>query len=56
VTLGQWQTQSINLNCFEKVKMDMLLSPFTLTTAGELDLTLHHLRIEPQTTSAINCQ
>jgi beta-glucosidase len=55
-SVGQWQTLSINLNCFKKVKMDMLLSPFTLSTAGELTLTLHHVRIETTPTAVINCQ
>lgn len=34
--LGEWKTIAISLNCFKKVKMDMLLSPFMLTTAGDL--------------------
>jgi beta-glucosidase len=52
---GEWKTVSISLNCFKKVKMDMLLSPFTLSTAGELSLTLHHLRIEATQAASISC-
>ena len=54
--LGQWQTLSVNMNCFKKAKMDMLLSPFTLHTKGELGLTLHHVRIESTPTATISCQ
>jgi beta-glucosidase len=52
---GQWQTLSVSLNCFKKVKLDMLLSPFTLTTAGELSLRLHHVRIESTPAVTISC-
>jgi beta-glucosidase len=54
--IGQWQTLSVSMNCFKKAKMDMLLSPFTLSTAGELGLSLHHLRIESNSTPVISCQ
>lgn len=54
--IGQWQTLSVSMNCFKKAKMDMLLSPFTLSTAGELGLSLHHLRIESSLTPVISCQ
>ncbi|RYY01212.1 MAG: glycoside hydrolase family 3 protein [Gammaproteobacteria bacterium] len=53
---GQWQTVSLSLNCFKKVKLDMLLSPFTLSTAGELNLSLHHIRIEASATPVVSCQ
>ncbi|MET0355580.1 MAG: glycoside hydrolase family 3 N-terminal domain-containing protein [Cellvibrio sp.] len=53
--VNQWQTVSVNLNCFKKAKLDMLLSPFTLSTAGELGLTLHHIRIEPTPKANVNC-
>ena len=55
-TSGQWQTLSVSLNCFKKAKLDMLLSPFTLSTAGELSLTLHHVRIEAVATPVVSCQ
>ena len=53
---GQWKTLSVSLNCFKKVKLDMLLSPFTLSTAGELHLTLHHVRVEAVPKTVVNCQ
>ena len=53
---GQWQTLSISMSCFKKAKMDMLLSPFTLNTKGELGLTLHYVRIETTPNAVINCQ
>ena len=53
--VGQWQTLSVSMNCFSKVKLDMLLSPFTLSTTGELGLTLHHVRIETTPTASIQC-
>ena len=53
---GQWQTLSVSLNCFKKVKLDMLLSPFTLSTVGELNVTLHHVRIEAVSNAVVNCQ
>jgi beta-glucosidase len=54
--IGQWQTLSVGMNCFKKAKMDMLLSPLTLSTAGELGLTLHHVRIETSSAPVISCQ
>lgn len=53
--LHQWQIVSVNLNCFKKAKLDMLLSPFTLSTAGELGLTLHHIRIESTVNASVSC-
>jgi beta-glucosidase len=57
---GEWQTISIGLGCFTqaqptKVKLDMLLSPFYLSTAGELGVTLNHVRIEPTASATISC-
>lgn len=54
-SVGQWQTLSVSMNCFSKVKLDMLLSPFTLSTNGELSLTLHHVHIESTSTASIQC-
>lgn len=54
--VGQWQTLSISMNCFKKAKMDMLLSPFTLNTSGELGLTLHNLRIETTVKPVLSCE
>ncbi|RYY77406.1 MAG: glycoside hydrolase family 3 protein [Gammaproteobacteria bacterium] len=53
---GEWKTLSVSLNCFQKVKLDMLLSPFTISTDGELKLTLHHVRIESVPSAVVNCQ
>jgi len=53
---GQWQTLSVSLNCFKKVKLDMLLSPFALSTAGELSVTLHHVCVEAVSNAVVNCQ
>ncbi len=55
-SIGQWQTVSVSMACFKKAKTDMLLSPFMLSTAGELSLTLHHIRIESAPAATINCQ
>lgn len=55
VNAGQWQTLSVSMSCFSKVKLDMLLSPFTLSTSGELGLTLHHVRIESTPAANIQC-
>jgi beta-glucosidase len=52
---NQWQTLSISFNCFKKAKLDMLLSPFTLTTKGELGLALYHIRIESVSTPSVTC-
>lgn len=47
-TPGEWTQVSIALECFVKkrVKMDMVLAPFMLTTSGSLDISLYNLRIE----------
>ncbi len=48
VTIGEWSSAAIPLQCFadKGAKMDMVLAPFSLSTAGTLDLSLYHLRIE----------
>jgi len=53
---GEWQTLSISMSCFKKAKMDMLLSPLTLNTKGELGLTLHHVRIAATPNPVVDCQ
>lgn len=47
-TPGEWTSAAIPLKCFadKGVKMDMVLAPFTLSTAGTLDVSLYNLRIE----------
>ncbi len=52
-TPGEWATISIALECLAKkrVKMDMVLAPFMLSTAGSLDISLYNLRIEKNATA-----
>jgi beta-glucosidase len=47
-TIGEWTSVSIALECFAKkrVKMDMVLAPFMLSTAGNLDVSIYNVRIE----------
>lgn len=47
-TVGEWTSVSIALECFAKkrVKMDMVLAPFMLSTAGNLDISIYSVRIE----------
>ncbi len=47
VAVGDWTSVSIALECFAKkrVKMDMVLAPFMLSTAGSLDLSIYNVRI-----------
>ncbi|HSC68681.1 MAG TPA: glycoside hydrolase family 3 N-terminal domain-containing protein [Cellvibrio sp.] len=56
VGVGEWGSVSIALECFAKkrVKMDMVLAPFMLSTAGSLDLSIYNLRIEKKA-KAPNC-
>ncbi|ALT76884.1 glycoside hydrolase family 3 protein [Paucibacter sp. KCTC 42545] len=51
----QWETLSISMACFATAKLDMLLSPFALSTSGELDLVLHHVRIEAVPAPSVRC-
>lgn len=48
LTPGDWKTLSFSMSCFpaDKVKRDMVLSPFQLATAGELRITIGNIRIE----------
>jgi beta-glucosidase len=52
-TPGEWATISIALECLAKkrVKMDMVLAPFMISTAGSLDISLYNLRIEKNATA-----
>ncbi|MEJ2445484.1 MAG: glycoside hydrolase family 3 N-terminal domain-containing protein [Exilibacterium sp.] len=54
---GQWRTVSVALQCLANkgARMDMLLSPFYLVTGGELDLSLHRVRVESGMDADINC-
>ncbi len=51
----QWETFSISMACFGTAKLDMLLSPFALSSSGELDLVLHHVRIEEVPAASVRC-
>ncbi|SEA09057.1 glycoside hydrolase family 3 protein [Microbulbifer marinus] len=44
---GEWKTLAVDLQCLAKggAKLDMVLSPFYVRTAGELDLTIHDIHI-----------
>jgi beta-glucosidase len=50
-TPGEWTSVAIALECFaqKRVKLDMVLTPFTLSTKGTLDASLYNLRIEKNT-------
>lgn len=48
VAIGEWTSVSVALECLAKkrVKMDMVLAPFMLSTAGTLDISIYNVRIE----------
>lgn len=52
-TVGEWTTVSIALECFAKkrVKMDMVLAPFMLSTEGSVDISIYNVRIEKNATA-----
>lgn len=52
--VGEWTSVSIALECFAKkrVKMDMVLAPFMLSTSGSLDVSIYNLRIEKNAEAA----
>ncbi len=54
---GQWKSISIALSCYTKagVKLEKLSSPFYLSTTGELNLAVNHVRIESVVAPDINC-
>ncbi len=47
-TPGEWTSVSVALECLaeKRVKMDMVLAPFMLSTAGSLDISIYNVRIE----------
>jgi beta-glucosidase len=51
--VGEWTSISIALECFAKkrVKLDMILAPFMLSTAGTLDVSIYNVRIEKNATA-----
>lgn len=54
---GDWKTISISLQCFtlDRLKADMVLSPFYIRTNGKLDLTFHDIRIEKNVLANVQC-
>jgi len=52
-TVGEWTSVSVALECLAKkrVKMDMVLAPFMLSTAGTLDVSIYNVRIEKNATA-----
>ena len=53
VAIGEWTSVSVALECLAKkrVKMDMVLAPFMLSTAGTLDVSIYNVRIEKNATA-----
>jgi len=54
---GQWQTVSVALQCLADAgaQLDMVLSPFYLSSEGELDISLHHIRVVEDIDADISC-
>ncbi|WP_226668740.1 glycoside hydrolase family 3 protein [Microbulbifer aggregans] len=54
---GEWKTVAVDLQCLATrgAKMDMVLSPFYVRTAGALDLTIHDIRIAAKVDADIHC-
>ncbi len=54
-SVGEWTSISIALECFAKkrVKLDMVLAPFMLSTDGSLDVSLYNIRIEKNATAPV---
>ncbi|WP_319005057.1 glycoside hydrolase family 3 protein [Microbulbifer elongatus] len=54
---GEWKTVTVDLQCLAAggAKMDMVLSPFYVRTAGSLDVTVHDIRIASKADADINC-
>ena len=52
-TVGEWTSVSLALECLAKkrVKMDMVLAPFMLSTSGTLDVSIYNIRIEKNATA-----
>ncbi|QKX17145.1 exo 1,3/1,4-beta-D-glucan glucohydrolase [Microbulbifer sp. YPW1] len=54
---GEWKTVAVDLQCLAKggAKMDMVLSPFYVRTAGALDVTIHDIHIAANAETDISC-
>ncbi|WP_111642172.1 glycoside hydrolase family 3 protein [Marinimicrobium alkaliphilum] len=52
-----WQTLSIELACFEQAGVEpaLVLTPFSLQTQGELDLTFHRVSIDVDGEAHVTC-
>ncbi|WP_299596844.1 glycoside hydrolase family 3 N-terminal domain-containing protein [uncultured Microbulbifer sp.] len=55
--VGEWKSVSVDLQCLAKggAKLDMVLSPFYVRTAGALDLTIHDIHIAQKNDVDIRC-
>lgn len=55
---GSWYTVSVDLACLaaEGVDLSLVLTPFYLATAGELELALNHIRVEPEVNANVGCE
>ena len=56
-TPGEWRTLRVDLQCLADAgaRMDMVLSPFYVRTAGALDMTVHNIRIAAESSADIAC-
>ncbi|MCX2836056.1 putative glycoside hydrolase [Microbulbifer thermotolerans] len=54
---GEWKTISIPLQCLAEkgARMDMVLSPFYMTTAGEMDVSVNSVRVSANVESDMHC-
>ncbi|WP_323847410.1 glycoside hydrolase family 3 protein [Microbulbifer magnicolonia] len=54
---GEWQTLSVSLQCLAEqgARMDMVLSPFYMTTAGEMDVSVNSVRVARDVDADIEC-
>ncbi len=55
---GEWHGLSVSLQCLAKAgaNLDMLLSPFYLSSSGPADISLYHLRVEKVAAPTLVCE
>ncbi|TLM73976.1 glycoside hydrolase family 3 protein [Microbulbifer harenosus] len=55
-TPGEWKTVAVDLQCLAEAgaKLDMVLSPFYVRTAGALDMTVHNIHIASKAESGVD--
>ena len=55
--LGQWSTMTVPLGCFGRAGADMskLTTPFAVTTAGALEMTISDVRVLSATVQQDHC-